>query len=48
LALVVLLRNRAFWFAFGLGLVLQSGVMLALDSFAEARAREYLRLLLAL
>ncbi|MEO7852938.1 MAG: hypothetical protein ABIR94_11900 [Rubrivivax sp.] len=48
MALVVLLRNRAFWFAFGLGLVLQSGLMLALDFFAEARAREYFRLLLAL
>jgi hypothetical protein len=48
MALVVLLRNRAFWFAFGLGLVLQSGSMLALDFVAEARARDYLGLLLAL
>ncbi len=43
MAIVVLLRNREFWFAFGLGLVLQSGVMLALDRVAEARAHEYFK-----
>jgi hypothetical protein len=43
MAIVVLLRNREFWFAFGLGLVLQSGFMLALDHFAEARAHEYFK-----
>jgi len=41
MALVVLLRQREFWFAFGLGLVLQAGVLLALDHFAQARARGY-------
>lgn len=43
MALVVLLRNREFWFAFGLGLVLQAGFMLALDHFAEARAHDYFK-----
>ena len=41
MALVVLLRNRMFWFAFGLGLVLQAGLLLALDHFAQARAQGY-------
>jgi len=48
MALVVLLRARPFWFAFGLGLVLQAAFMLALDHFAAARAHDYLRVLLAL
>ena len=43
MAIVVLLRNREFWFAFGLGLVLQSGFMLSLDHFAEARAHDYFK-----
>ncbi len=47
MALVVLLRARPFWFAFGLGLVLQAALMLALDQLAQARARDYLKLLLA-
>lgn len=46
MALVVLLRHREFGFAFGLGLVLQSGFMLALDQFAEARAHEYFKAVL--
>jgi len=46
MALVVLLRNREFWFAFGLGLVLQAGVMLALDHFAETRAHSYFKAVL--
>jgi hypothetical protein len=46
MALAVLLRNREFWFAFGLGLVLQSGFMLALDHLAEARAHEYYKAVL--
>lgn len=41
MALVVLLRHRAFWFAFGLGLVLQAGLTLALDHVAHARAQAY-------
>lgn len=41
MAIVVLLRRREFWFAFGLGLALQSGLMLALDAFAERRAHAY-------
>jgi hypothetical protein len=43
MAIVVLLRNREFWFAFGLGLVAQAGFMLALDHFAEARAHDYFK-----
>jgi glucan phosphoethanolaminetransferase (alkaline phosphatase superfamily) len=43
MAIVVLLRNHEFWFAFGLGLVLQAGFMLALDHFAEARAHDYFK-----
>jgi hypothetical protein len=43
MAIVVLLRNREYWFAVGLGLVLQAGLMLALDFFAEARAGRYFR-----
>jgi len=46
MTIVVLLRNREFWFAFGLGLVLQSGFMLALDHFAEARAHSYFKAVL--
>lgn len=46
MALVVLLRNREFWFAFGLGLVLQAALMLALDYFAERRAHEYFKAVL--
>jgi hypothetical protein len=46
LALVVALQRREFWFAFGLGLTLQSGFMLALDFFAERRGHDYLRVLL--
>jgi uncharacterized membrane protein YhhN len=42
MALVVLGRNREFVLAFGLGLALQSGLMLALDQAAEARAQDYL------
>jgi hypothetical protein len=41
MAIVVLLRQREFGFAFGLGLVLQSGLMLLLDFFAEKRALDY-------
>ncbi len=41
MALVVLLRQRQFWFAFGLGPVLQAGLLLALDHFAQARAQAY-------
>ena len=46
MAIVVLLRNREFGFAFGMGLVLQSGFMLALDHFAEVRAHAYFRAVL--
>ncbi len=46
MALVVLLRNREFWFAFGLGLVLQAALMLALDFFAQRRAHEYFKAVL--
>ena len=47
MAIVVLLRNREFWFAFGLGLVLQAGFMLALDHFAEPRAHVYFKAVLS-
>jgi hypothetical protein len=47
MAIVVLLRNREFWFAFGLGLVLQSGLVLALDHVAAARAQGYFKAVLA-
>jgi hypothetical protein len=43
MAIVVLLRNREYGFAFGLGLVLQAGILLALDYFAVARAERYLK-----
>lgn len=46
MAIVVLLRKREFWFAFGLGLVLQAGFMLVLDSFAQARAHDYFKAVL--
>ncbi len=46
MAIVVLLRNREFWFAFGLGLVLQAFAMLALDHFAVARAHSYFKAVL--
>jgi hypothetical protein len=46
MAIVVLLRNREFWFAFGLGLVLQAFAMLALDHLAEARAHTYFKAVL--
>jgi hypothetical protein len=46
MAIVVLLRQREFWFAFGLGLVLQSGLMFVLDRLAEARAHEYFKAVL--
>ena len=43
MAVVVLLRNRPFWLAFGFGLVLQAGLMLALDFIAAARAQTYFK-----
>jgi len=43
MAIVVLLRNREYGFAFGLGLVLQAGILLAQDYFAVARAERYLK-----
>lgn len=46
MALVVLLRNRQFWLAFGFGLVLQSGLMLTLDFFAQLRAHSYFKAIL--
>ena len=46
MAIVVLLRRREFWFAFGLGLVLQSAFMLLLDFFAEQRAHDYFKAVL--
>jgi hypothetical protein len=47
MAIVVVLRRREYWFAFGLGLVLQSAFMLLLDHFAEQRAHDYFRAVLA-
>lgn len=45
--LMLPLRRRQYWFAFGLGLALQAGFMLVLDLFAEARGQAYLNALLA-
>ncbi len=46
--LVVLLRKNPRWLAVGLGLTLQSAIMLGLDYFAEARAAEYMQFILGL
>jgi hypothetical protein len=43
LALAVFLRRNGTWRAIGVGLVVQSSLMLVLDLFAERRADEYLR-----
>lgn len=40
------LRHKARWHAVGIGLAVQSALMLLLDYFAEARADEYLRFVL--
>lgn len=40
--LIVGLRRSALWHAVGIGLALQSALMLVLDYFAEKRAHEYL------
>lgn len=42
LLLMLVMRSHAFWHAFGIGLSIQSSLMLLLDYFAEARAAEYL------
>jgi hypothetical protein len=41
LALVLGLRERPAWVGVGLGLLVQAGVMLAFDVFAEARGAVY-------
>lgn len=43
IALATFLRRNTSWRAFGVGLALQSALMLVLDLFAEHRAGEYLR-----
>ena len=48
IAVVAALRRRRGWRAFGIGLALQSAVMLTLDMFAEARGQLYLQAVLAL
>jgi hypothetical protein len=40
-------RRRPFWHAFGIGLLLQSALMLVLDLIAEERGRRYLEAVLA-
>jgi hypothetical protein len=47
IGMAVALRRRATWRAFGLALALQSGLMLALDFAARARAHDYLKAVLA-
>jgi hypothetical protein len=42
LALTYLLRGNAFWYAFGVGLLAQAGIMLVLDLLAEQRGEVYL------
>jgi hypothetical protein len=46
MALVVALRRSRFWFAFGVGLVLQAAALLALDHVAAARAQAYFQAVL--
>jgi hypothetical protein len=46
LALLWFMRHNEFWYAVGIGLSLQAGLMLALDYFAEKRAGEYLQFVL--
>ncbi len=41
--LTLVLRRSDLWYAVGIGLVIQSSLMLVLDLFAERRADEYLR-----
>ena len=48
IALAALLRRRAYWHAFGLGLTLQSAFMLVLDLLAESRGQGYLDAVLRL
>lgn len=45
LLITIFLREKQNWHATGLGLTAQSGIMLALDYFAEARAAEYMQFL---
>jgi hypothetical protein len=47
LATALTLRRRALWQAVGVGLVLEAALMLVLDLFAEQRADEYLKFVLA-
>lgn len=42
IALVLALRGNDLWYAVGIGLIIQSALMLVLDLFAEKRAEEYL------
>jgi hypothetical protein len=44
--LTFLLRHSDAWYAVGIGLIIQSSLMLVLDLFAERRADEYLRFVL--
>lgn len=46
LAMALGLRRRELWHAVGVGLALQSALMLMLDLFAEKRADEYLKFVL--
>ncbi len=46
IALMLGLRHHETWHAVGIGLTIQSALMLALDYFAERRADEYLRFVL--
>ncbi len=42
IALTFMLRDKDLWYAVGIGLIVQSSLMLVLDLFAEKRADEYL------
>lgn len=43
IGLVLVLRRNDLWYAVGIGLIIQSSLMLVMDLFAERRADEYLR-----
>jgi hypothetical protein len=48
IALAFALRGKDLWYAVGLGLIIQSSLMLVLDLFAEKRAGDYLRFITGL
>lgn len=43
IVLTFILREKDLWYFVGIGLIIQSSLMLVLDLFSEKRAYEYLR-----